>query len=127
MLSQKTIKLIEGKNFGFIATVDKDGYPTVTPVWVDHDGQNILVNTIDTRAKVRNAKRNPKVSIAVVDWSNPYDKVVIKGRVVEITEKGAKEHIDKLAKKYLGQDKYPWSAPNEKRVILKIKPEKIIE
>lgn len=125
-MDQKLAKLVEGKNFGFLATIGRDGYPTVTPVWVDHDGENILVNTTDTRAKVRNARRNPKVSLAVVDWSNPYDKVVVRGRVVEITEKGADEHIDRLAKKYLGQDKYPWRSPGEKRVILKIRPEKVI-
>jgi len=127
MLNQKLSKLVEAKNFAFIATVGRDGYPTVTPVWIDHDGEHLLVNTTNIRAKTRNVKTNPKVSVAVVDWSNPYDKVVVKGRVVEVSENGADEHIDKLAKKYLGQDKYPWHNPKEKRVIIKIKPEKVLE
>lgn len=126
-MDQKLAKLVEGKNFGFIATISGDGYPVVTPVWVDHDGENILVNTTEGRAKVKNVRRNPKVSLAVVDWSNPYDKAVVKGRVVEVTEKGADEHIDKLAKKYLGVEKYPWKTPGEKRVILKIRPEKVLK
>ncbi|MEM0272220.1 MAG: PPOX class F420-dependent oxidoreductase [Thermoprotei archaeon] len=127
MLSEKLIKLVEARNFAFIATLGKDGYPTVTPVWIDHDGEHLLVNTTANRAKARRVRVNPKVSVAVVDWSNPYDKVVVKGRVVEVSDNGAEAHIDKLAKKYLGQDKYPWKNPSEKRVILKIKPEKVLD
>ncbi|MEM0322119.1 MAG: pyridoxamine 5'-phosphate oxidase family protein, partial [Thermoprotei archaeon] len=101
--------------------------PTVTPLAPGHDGERRLVNTTANRAKARRVRVNPKVSVAVVDWSNPYDKVVVKGRVVEVSDNGAEAHIDKLAKKYLGQDKYPWKNPSEKRVILKIKPEKVLD
>ncbi|PSN82269.1 PPOX class F420-dependent enzyme [Candidatus Marsarchaeota G1 archaeon OSP_D] len=125
-IEEKARKIIEGKNFGFLATIKRDGSPQITPVWVDHDGEHVLVNTTKNRAKTANAKRDPRVALAIVEHENPYSKVVIYGRVVEITENGANEHIDKLAKKYLGKEKYPWSSHKEKRVIMKIKPEKIV-
>ena len=125
-LSELAKRLIDGKNFAFLATITKDGAPQVTPVWIDREGDIIRVNTAVGRAKQRNTKRDPRVSIALVDWSNPYTRVMIVGRVVEQTTEGADEHIDSLAKKYLGVDKYPWRR-GEKRVILKIAAEKIVE
>lgn len=123
-LTREAIKLIEGKNFGYLATVMKDGSPQVTPVWVDHEGRDyILVNTALGRIKQKNAKRKPKVAISIADASNQYEKVNVRGVVTEQTTKGADEHIDKLAKKYLGKETYPYRSPNEKRVILKIRPE----
>jgi len=125
-LTEEAIKLIQGKNFGYLATVMKDGSPQVTPVWVDHEGKDyILVNTALGRIKQKNTKRKSKVAIAVADASNQYKKVTVRGVVAEQTTKGADEHIDKLAKKYLGKEKYPYRSPNEKRVILKIRPEHI--
>jgi PPOX class probable F420-dependent enzyme len=125
-LTEEIIKLIEGKNFGYLATVMKDGSPQVTPVWVDHEGKNyILVNTALGRIKQKNTKRESKVAIAIADASNQYEKVTVRGVVTEQTTKGADEHIDKLAKKYLGKETYPYRSPNEKRVILKIKPEHV--
>ena len=123
-LSKKAIKLIEGKNFGYLATVMKDGSPQVTPVWVDLEGDLIIVNTAIGRVKQINTERNPKVAIAIADFSNQYDMVAIRGTVVEQTTNGAREHIDKLAKKYLGKDKYPWFSSNEPRVILKVRPKR---
>jgi PPOX class probable F420-dependent enzyme len=126
LLTGDAIKLIEGKNFGYLATVMKDGSPQVTPVWVDHEGKNyILVNTALGRIKQKNTKRKSKVAIAIADASNQYEKVAIRGVVVEQTTKGADEHIDKLTKKYLGKEKYPYRSPSEKRVILKIRPEHV--
>jgi PPOX class probable F420-dependent enzyme len=125
-LTEDAIKLIEGRNFGYLATVMKDGSPQVTPVWVDHEGKDyILVNTALGRTKQKNTKRRLKVAIAVADASNQYEKVAIRGVVVEQTTRGADEHIDKLAKKYLGKEKYPYRSPSEKRVILKIRPEHV--
>ncbi|MGD0478242.1 MAG: PPOX class F420-dependent oxidoreductase [Nitrososphaerales archaeon] len=125
-LTEEVIKFIEGKNFGYLATVMKDGSPQVTPVWVDHEGKDyILVNTALGRIKQKNTKRKPKVAIAIADASNQYERVAVRGVVVEQTTKGADEHFDKLAKKYLGKEKYPNRSASEKRVILKIRPEHV--
>ena len=125
IINEETAKLFEGKNFAFVATLMKDGSPQITPVWVDLEDNTILVNTAEGRAKHKNVSREPRVAISIVDNNNPYNMVTVRGRVVEQTTKGADEHIDKLAKKYLGVDKYPFRSPTEKRVILKIKPENI--
>jgi len=119
--------LIDGKNFGYLATTMPDGSPHVTPVWVDHEGDIILVNTAQGRVKQRNITRDPRVAISIADQNNPYDKIVIRGRVVSQTTQGADEHIDKLAKKYTGADKYQWRGPGEKRIIIKIEPARISE
>jgi PPOX class probable F420-dependent enzyme len=120
------VKLFEVKNLAFFATLMKDGSPQVTPTWVDIDKNNntILVNTAKGRIKHRNISRDPRVAVSVVDSSNPYDMVTVRGRVIEqINGKDADDHIDKLAKKYLDQLKYPNRRPGEERVLLKIKPE----
>ena|SRR5918994_1931114 len=123
-------KFFEGKNFVSISTLMKDGTPQIAPTWVDieeQDGGRILVNTAMGRIKQRNVSRNPNVALAVFDQSNPYDMVSVRGKVVEqITGDTAEKHIDKLAKKYLGKDEYPGHSPEEKRVILKIKPEHVL-
>jgi len=121
-------KLFEGKNFVYIASLMKDGSPQVTPTWVDIEDGTILVNTAVGRTKQKNVSRDGRVALAIADHdhNNPYDMVTIRGRVVEQkTGQEAEDHIDKLAKKYIGKDKYPGRAPGERRVILKIKPEKI--
>jgi PPOX class probable F420-dependent enzyme len=122
---ENIVKLFEGKNFAFLATIRKDGSPQVTPTWVDRDNDIILINTAEGRIKHKNIARDPRVSISLVDEQNPYSMVTISGRVIEQTTRGAEEHIDKLAKRYLNTDKYPNHSPDMKRVILKIKPEKI--
>lgn len=124
-LTGKAKRLVEGKNFAHIATLRKDGSPQVSTVWVDHDGNHILVNTAVGRAKQRNTVRDPRVAISIIDSKNPYDQVIIIGRVVEQIREGAWDHINKLSRKYTGKD-YP-KITGETRVILKIKPEKIIE
>jgi PPOX class probable F420-dependent enzyme len=104
----------------------KDGSPQVTPTWVDIDknSNTILVNTAKGRIKHRNISREPRVAVSVVDYSNPYDMVTIRGKVIEqINGKDADDHIDKLAKKYLNREKYPNRRPGEEQVLLKIKPE----
>ena len=122
---ENIMKLFDGKNFAFLATVKKDGSPQVTPTWIDRDNNIILINTAKGRLKHKNVTRDPRVSISLVDDQNPYSMVTISGRVIEQTAEGADEHIDKLARKYLNADKYPSHSPEVKRVILKIKPEKI--
>jgi PPOX class probable F420-dependent enzyme len=122
-------KLFEGKNFAFLATLMKDGSPQVTPTWVDIDKNNntILVNTAEGRVKHRNISRDPRVGVSVIDSSNPYHMVSVRGRVVEqIKGKDADEHIDKLAKKYLDKEKYPRRRPGEERLLLRIKPQHVV-
>ena len=121
-------KLFEGKNFAFLATLMKDGTPHVTPTWADIDKSNntILINTAKGRVKHRNISRDPRVGISVIDSSNPYHMVSVRGKVIEqINGKEADEHIDKLAKKYLGKDKYPGRASGEERLLLRIKPQHV--
>ena len=125
-LDEKSLKLIREKNFAFLATIDSSGSPQVTPIWIDSDGDHVLLNTAIGRVKQKNTKRNPRIAVAVLDMSNPYRYAAIKGRVAEqIVGQTAEEHIDKLAKKYLGKDKYPFRQAGEKRVILKIVPEHV--
>jgi PPOX class probable F420-dependent enzyme len=118
-------RLLKDKNFAFLGTLMKDGRPHVTPVWIDVENGLILINTAEGRIKHRNLSRDPRVSISLVDKNSPYSMVTIQGRVVDQTFKGADDHIDKLAKKYLDADKYPAHSPSIKRVIVKIKPERI--
>ena len=125
-LDEKTKKLLLGKNFIFVSTINKDGSPQLTPTWVDTDGENVLINSALGRQKVVNVARDPRVAIAVVNHENPYERVSIKGKVVEeITGKAAEDHIDKMSLKYTGEPKYRRNAPGEKRVLLVVKPLKV--
>ncbi len=124
-MSEGVRKLFEEANFAHLATLMPDGSPQVTPVWVDFDGRHILVNTAEGRQKPRNIRRDPRVAIDVLRHESPYAFASVRGRVVEITREGAEEHIDRLAKKYLGRDSYPWRQPGEQRIILKIAPERV--
>jgi PPOX class probable F420-dependent enzyme len=117
--------LTQKKAFAALATVGAEGAPQVTPVWFDYDGAHIRFNTARGRVKDRNLRRNPAVALAILDPDNPYRYLQIKGRVAEVTEQGADAHIDALAKKYLGRDKYPYRQPGEVRVMYKIRPERV--
>ena len=117
--------LLDKKAFAHLATVGPDGTPQVTPVWIDFDGRHVRFNTARGRVKTRNFERNPTVALSIQDPENPYRYMQVKGRVVEVTEQGADAHIDALAKKYLGQDRYPHRRPGEVRVTVKVAPEKI--
>jgi PPOX class probable F420-dependent enzyme len=97
----------------------------VTPVWVDFDGTHVVINTARGRVKAKNLEREPRVALSITDPENPYRYIAVQGRVVDMTETGGDAHIDKLAKKYLGKDSYPFRTPTEVRVIVKIAPEKI--
>jgi PPOX class probable F420-dependent enzyme len=108
----------------------KDGSPQVTPTWVDIDKSDgtVLVNTAKGRTKHRNVSTDPRVAVSVIDFSNPYRMVAIRGKVIEqINGKEADQHIDKLAKKYLGEDKYPRRRPGEERILLRIKPQHVAQ
>ena len=124
-LSEGVKKLFEEPNFAHLATIMPDGSPQVTPVWVEMEGDRIVVNTAEGRIKPRNVRRDPRVAISIVRQENPYQAAYIRGRVVELRHEGADESIDRLAKKYIGQDRYPWRAPGEERVILIVEPERV--
>lgn len=113
------------KAFASLATLMADGAPQVTPVWFDFDGGCIRINTARGRVKDKNMRRAGKVALAIQDPENPYRYIGIRGRVAEITEQGADAHIDALAKKYLGQDRYPNRQPGEVRVTYRIEPERV--
>jgi PPOX class probable F420-dependent enzyme len=121
-IPEKYQDLFTKKAFANLATVMPDGSPQVTPVWVDYDGGYVLVNSARGRQKDKNMKQNSNVALSILDPDNPYRYLEVRGNVSEITEAGAAEHIDKMAKKYLGLDKYPYSREGEVRVIYKIEP-----
>jgi PPOX class probable F420-dependent enzyme len=119
------LDLFRKKAFAHLATIMPDGKPQVTPVWVDYDGDYILINSAKGRQKVRNVTRNPNVAMAIMDPDNAFRYLGIQGKVVEITQVGASEHIDKLAIKYTDADGYKGWKPGMVRLILKIEPEHI--
>jgi PPOX class probable F420-dependent enzyme len=108
-----------------LATVMPDGSPQVTPVWYDYDGEYLRINSAKGRIKDKNMRRDKRVAVSIQDPDNAYRYLALRGNVAEITEEGADAHIDSLAKKYLGKDKYPFRGPGEVRVIYKIRPEKV--
>jgi PPOX class probable F420-dependent enzyme len=118
-------ELLTGKNFAHVATLRADGSPQVTPTWVDvQDGRPVL-NTAEGRAWPRNLERDPRITLEVQSMENPYEYVEIRGRVAERTHEGADEHIDQLAKKYLGVDEYPMRQPGEQRLVIRVEPEQV--
>jgi PPOX class probable F420-dependent enzyme len=117
--------LLQKKAFAHLGTVMKDGSPQVTPIWVDYDGTHVRINSAKGRWKDKNMRNRPKVALSILDPDNPYRYMQIRGTVTEVTESGADAHIDSLAKKYLGQDKYPYRQPGEVRVIYKIAVERV--
>jgi PPOX class probable F420-dependent enzyme len=124
-IPEKYRDLLDKPAFAHLGTLMPDGSPQVTPVWVDYDGSDIRVNTAKGRVKDKNMRRNKKVALSIADPENPYRHISVQGQVIDITEQGADAHIDALAKKYLGKDKYPFRQPGEVRVIYKIRPDKV--
>jgi PPOX class probable F420-dependent enzyme len=117
--------LFEGKDFAHVATVNADGSPQVSPVWIGLDGDLITFNTAQGRVKTNNVQRDERVALSIHDQENPYENLVVQGKVVEVTADGADADIDALAKRYLDADSYPFRQPGEQRVIVKIEPEKV--
>jgi PPOX class probable F420-dependent enzyme len=109
------------KAIAFLGTIMPDGSPQVTPVWFNTDGEHILINSAKGRVKDQNMRARPRVAMTIMDPADPYRYLQVRGRVVEITEEGAEEHIEFLSEKYFGR---PFSRPEDEiRVIYKIKPE----
>ena len=122
-ITEKYLDLFQKRAFASLSTLMPDGRPQVTPVWIDYEGGRVIFNSAKGRQKDKNVRRDPRVALALIDPENPYRYLEIRGRVVEITEEGAAEHINKMAKKYLGVDKYPYGQPGEVRVLYYIAPE----
>ena len=114
--------LEQKKTFAHLATLMPDGSPQVTPVWFDYKDGRIRVNSAKGRTKSRNMKEGSRVALAITDPDNPYRYIQVRGQVGRVTEEGASAHIDSLAKKYLGQEKYPSARPGEIRIIFEIEP-----
>ena len=123
-IPDKYLDLIQTKKaFANLATVMPDGSPQVTPVWFDYAGGLVRVNTAKGRVKARNLHEGSRVALAILDPDNPYRYVQLRGRVKRVTETGADDHIDVLARKYIGEEKYPWRQPGEERVMYEIEPQ----
>ena len=123
-LTESQAQLFVEPNIGIVATTRRDGSVQMTPVWIDTDGEHVIFNTAEGRAKPKNLRRDPHVSVCVVDRNDPYRWVSVSGRA-ELTQEGAVAHIDKLAKKYRGKDEY--GVPEgEVRVIVRVTPERIV-
>ena len=117
--------LFENKDLAHVATLNSDGSPQVSAVWVGLDGDLVTFNTAEGRLKTKNLQSNPEVAISIAGQENPYENLIVQGKVVEMTHDGADEDIDALAKRYLDADSYPFRQPGEERVIVKIEPEKV--
>jgi PPOX class probable F420-dependent enzyme len=115
--------LLRGRNFAHVGTLRADGSVQVSPTWVDVQDGRVALNTAEGRSWPRNLERDPRITLEVQNFENPYEYLEIRGRVVERTHEGADEHIDLLAKKYLDVDKYPMRQPGEQRVIIRIEPD----
>jgi PPOX class probable F420-dependent enzyme len=124
-LEGRSRELLEDKNFANVGVIRPDGTPHVVPVWVDVEDGSVTLNSAEGRLWPELARRDPRVTITVQNHENPYEYVTIRGHVDDVTHEGADEHIDALAHKYLGEDKYPFRRPGEQRVKLRITPEAV--
>jgi len=124
-IPESHLDLFQKRAFAHLGTLMPDGSPQVTPVWIDYDVTYLLVNSAKGRQKDRNMRRKAKVGLDIVDPDNPYRYLGVRGTVVEITEEGADVHIDRLARKYTGAERYGNRRPGEVRVIYKIRPERV--
>lgn len=124
-MDQKAENLFKGKNLVFVATLMKDGSPQLSPVWADYENGFIFVNTAEGRIKHKNVLNDSRVAVSVVSQENPLDMTTVRGKVVEIIPDYDYVHINKLTKKYMGLENYPFKREGEKRIVFKIKPEKV--
>jgi PPOX class probable F420-dependent enzyme len=119
-------RLFQFRNLVYIGTLSSDGSPHITPVWAEMVDDLILINTFENSAKIKHVTKDKRIALSVVEQNNPFNMVSIKGKVVEQTSDGADDHLKKLAKRYLGIGKYYYRKPNHRRIILKIRPEKVM-
>ncbi|HJS88464.1 MAG TPA: PPOX class F420-dependent oxidoreductase [Steroidobacteraceae bacterium] len=119
-IPESHLDLFRKQAFANLATLMPSGSPQVTPVWVDYDGRHVLINTAEGRQKDKNLQRDGRVALSIMDPENPYRYLEVRGHVAQRTREGADEHIDAMARKYLGKDKYPFRQPGEVRVLYKL-------
>jgi PPOX class probable F420-dependent enzyme len=124
-LTEKQAKLFRDRNWATVTTLRADGSPHATPVWIDTDGEHVIFNTVIGRAKERELRRDPRVAVTVLPADDQQSGYVSVTGTAELSEEGASEHIDKMAKKYLDLDKYPYHQPGDRRVIVTITPERV--
>ena len=124
-MDPKVEKLFQKKNLIFIATINPDGSPQLTPVWGNYNDNHILINTAEGRIKHKNVQKDPRVAVSVVDHDNTLNMTTIRGKVVQIIPDYDYSHANELTKQYMGINEYPYRRENEKRIIIKIRPEKI--
>jgi PPOX class probable F420-dependent enzyme len=123
-LPQSVKKILQDKAYGHVVTLGAGAKPQVTMVWVDVDGDEVVFNTAEGRLKPKNLRRDPRITISVQDRNDPQSYMVVHGKA-SVTEAGADEHIDKLAKRFLGAEKYPFRRPGEKRLVVRVKVDRI--
>ena len=124
-LEPRDRELLEAPNFVHVSTLREDGSIHTIPIWVDTDGETVLLNTAEGRSWPKNLRRNGTVTLTVLNMENPYEYLTVTGSVAEDTHEGADAHIDKMAKKYLDKDSYPFRQDGEQRVIFRIRPERV--
>jgi PPOX class probable F420-dependent enzyme len=124
-MNEKAAGLFSEKNLVYLATIMKDGAPQVSPVWANYEDGYILINTAEGRIKHKNVMRDPRVAVSVTAINNPLDMTTIRGTVVELIPDHEYEHADKLTQQYMGRQHYPFKRDDERRVVLKIKPDKV--
>jgi PPOX class probable F420-dependent enzyme len=125
VLSPKARELIARPVIASLATLNPDGSPQITPLWIDRDEDNLVINTARGRVKARNLERDPRVAVSIIDPDDPYNVVAVQGTVIDVTTEGADAHIDALAKKYMGVDSYPNRTADEVRVRVTIRPDRV--
>jgi len=125
VLSEKARALIARPVLASLATLNGDGSPQITPLWVDLDGDDVLFNTAEGRKKARNMEKDARVAVTVIDPDDQYNVVAFRGTVVDVTTDGADAHIDSLAKKYLGVDEYPMRREGEVRIKVRVRTDHI--
>jgi len=123
-IPESHLDLFRKKAFANLATLMPNGSPQVTPVWVDYDGRHVLINTADGRQKDKNLQRDGRVAMSIIDPENPYRYLEVRGHIAQRTREGADEHIDAMARKYLGKDKYPYRQAGEVRVLYKVEADR---
>ena len=124
-LSPEVREFLATRCYVHLATLMADGSPQVSPVWAETDGDLIVVNSAAGRVKDRNIKRDARVALSATHPEDPFKALMIRGRVVKVTEEGAEDGIDRLARKYIGGERYEWRRPGEVRVAYYIQPETV--
>lgn len=123
VIPEKYVDLLSSDALAHVATIGPDGEPQVNPVWFDWDGELVKFSQTTNRQKYRNVQSDARIALSIVDPENDYRYVEVRGTVVRIDPDPEKAFIDKMAQKYLGQEKYPWNRPGDERVVVVVRPE----